>query len=261
MEEQNTGLIPNPPMKGRQRYIFILQALFITGIASGQLTMKAVPVLCYHNIKPSLTGHDPAFTISTEAFRSHIKILHDSGFHSISPEQLYRYLSHGESLPSHPVLISFDDDREEQYSLAWPILKQYGFTAVFFVMTVTIDKAGYFSRAQIKQLSDSGNYIGLHTWDHPDMRHISADAWPRQMDTPRSMLREITGKPVDYFAWPYGAWNGDAINQLSRRNLKAAFQLSGKSSSTHPLYTIRRLQVSGSWSSNTLLSNLRSAFR
>lgn len=222
---------------------------------------KPVPVLCYHNIKPSLTGHLPALTISTEEFSRHIKMLHDSGYHSISPEQLYNYLTLGAPLPSHPVLISFDDGKEEQYSLAWPILNQYGFKAVFFIMTVTIGKTNFLTAAQIKQLSDSGNSIGLHTWDHPDMRHISPDAWPLQIDKPKSVLQNITGKPVEFFAWPYGAWNEEAASQLSNHGLRAAFQLSGKSSPTHPSYTIRRLQVSGSWSSATLLNNLRSAFR
>ncbi|WP_127127456.1 polysaccharide deacetylase family protein [Pseudoflavitalea rhizosphaerae] len=226
-----------------------------------RIVQHEVPVICYHNIRPLVSGQAPDYTISTEVFSRHIKMLHDSGYHSITPEQLYNYLTRGDSLPSHPVLISFDDSREEQYSIAPPILKQYGFKAVFFIMTVTINKPGYLTAEQIKILSDNGNCIALHTWDHPDMRKVSLEEWPLQIDQPKKLLQRITGKTVDYFAWPNGTWNEKSAGELSRHNIKAAFQLSGKLSGTYPLYTIRRLLVSGSWSGATLLSSIRSSFR
>lgn len=128
-------------------------------------------------------------------------------------------------------------------------------------MGVTIGKSGYMSAAQIRTLSDDGHCIGLHTWDHPDMRTIGRDDWRQQIDIPKKILEKIIGKPVQYFAWPFGAWSEGAINLMMAHQLIAAFQLGGKTSLTHPLYTIKRLQVSGSLNATALLANMRLTFR
>lgn len=254
-------------MSFRYRHLFIFfTQLFtfflLTDAAAREPAQESeIPVLCYHNIRPSLAGHYPPYTISIGQFSNHMKTLADSGFTTILPDQLYDHLTQQAVLPQKPILITFDDSREEQFTLARPVLEKYGFKAVFFVMTVTVNKTGYFSASQIKQLSDSGHCISLHTWDHPDLRKLSPDQWSRQIDVPEKQLERITGKPVKYFAYPYGAWNQNAIDSLMARKIKAAFQLQGKPSLTHPLYTIRRLQVSGSWSASMLLRNIRSASR
>lgn len=205
--------------------------------------------------------HLPDYTISTATFNSQMKMLYDSGYTAILPDQLYNYLLKGDSLPAQSVLISFDDSKEEQYTIAKPILDQYNFKGTFFIMAVTINKNGYMSAMQIKSLSDSGHCIALHTWDHPDMRTLnSMEGWHQQIDIPKKLLEKITGKPMFFFAWPYGAWSQAAINQLILHQVIAAFQLYGKTSPTHPLYTIRRLQVSGAWNAATLMANMRSAF-
>jgi len=59
-------------------------------------------------------------------------MLADSGYHAILPDQLYAYLTTGASLPSKPVMITFDDGDLDQYETALPELDKYGFKASFF---------------------------------------------------------------------------------------------------------------------------------
>jgi peptidoglycan/xylan/chitin deacetylase (PgdA/CDA1 family) len=87
-------------------------------------------------------------------FREQIKLLADNGYHTISPDQLYSYLLKGTALPSKPIMISFDDTREEQYSIADKELSKYGFKGVYFIMTVSAQQAGYMTREEVKQLAD-----------------------------------------------------------------------------------------------------------
>jgi peptidoglycan/xylan/chitin deacetylase (PgdA/CDA1 family) len=35
--------------------------------------------------------------------------------------------------------------------------------------------------------------------------------WVKQVDKPSQELERITGKPVDYFAYPFGLWNKQAV--------------------------------------------------
>ncbi len=221
---------------------------------------KQVPILCYHNIKSSMEGHLPDYTIDRQQFRQHIKMLYDSGYHAITPEDLYKHITKGTLLPVKPIMITFDDNRREHYTIAASILRQYGFKGVFFIMTVTIGKPGYMNAIQIRELSENGHTIAAHTWDHPDVRKLTPQQWRVQLDLPRQLLEKITGKSVRFFAYPYGAWNEAAILQLKERGILAAFQLAGKQSGKYPLYTIRRLEVRGSWTPAKLQEKFRLTF-
>ncbi|HWJ02359.1 MAG TPA: polysaccharide deacetylase family protein, partial [Verrucomicrobiae bacterium] len=77
----------------------------------------------------------------------------------------------------------------------------------------------------------------------------------------KKKLEEITGKPVDYFAYPFGAWNKAAIPQLKKAGYKAAFQLTEKRDTTEPLYTIRRMLASGTYEAPALQKWMRANFR
>ncbi|HEX8357041.1 MAG TPA: hypothetical protein VF610_06510, partial [Segetibacter sp.] len=56
------------------------------------LARKEVPVLCYHQIR-DWTGSDSKsardYIIPVETFRSHLKMLADSGYHTVLPDQVY----------------------------------------------------------------------------------------------------------------------------------------------------------------------------
>jgi hypothetical protein len=71
---------------------------------------------------------------------------------------------------------------------------------------------------------------------------------------------KITGKPVLYFAYPFGEWSESAIHMLQVGGFKAAFQLAGKPSEKYPRYTIRRMIVDGRWSGVRLQAELNRTF-
>lgn len=221
---------------------------------------KQIPALCYHNIR-IIPGKEDLLWISEARLNDQLKTLHDSGYHTILPNQLYQYLTTGIALPSKSILINFDDTHEEHFSIAAPILSRYGFKAVFFPMTVCIGKKNFMTAAQIKTLSDNGHVIGCHTWDHPNITTLKGKEWEEQIDKPKLLLERITGKPVNYFAYPYGAWNDTAIMELKKRGIKAAFQLTGSQSKKEPLFSIRRLMISGSWSGPELQRHMKAAFK
>ena len=76
----------------------------------------------------------------------------------------------------------------------------------------------------------------------------------------KKLLEQITGKPVYYFAYPYGAWNERVIEELKKRGIKEAFQLSEQQSLHDPLFTIRRIMVSDAWSTAKLEEEIHTAF-
>lgn len=224
---------------------------------------KQVPILCYHDIrewKPNEKLSMKVYQVPVQRFRDQVKLLADSGYHSILPDQYYAYLTKGTPLPEKPVMFTFDDGDAEQYSIGAAELKKYGFKGVFFIMTIATGKPNYMSKEQIKALSDEGHVIGCHTWDHHDVRKYTDEDWQKQAVETKKKLEEITGKPVDYFAYPFGAWNKDAIPHLKKIGFKAAFQLTEKRDPAEPLYTIRRMLASGTYDAPALQKWMRADF-
>lgn len=231
--------------------------------AAAIMARKQVPVICWHQIRDwrptdSKTSRDYIMPIA--AFKMHIKMLADSGYHTILPDQLYDYLTKGIPLPSKPILLTFDDTDLDQFTIARPELKKYGFKGLFFVMTVSLGKPHYMSKAQVKTLSDEGNVIGSHTWDHHNFKKYQGKDWEIQLDKPTKTLEEITGKTMTCFAYPYGLWNAEGLPQLHKRGFKMAFQLAEKRDPQDPLMTIRRILDSGYWSDKTFSNSIKHSF-
>lgn len=227
------------------------------------LARPEVPILCYHQVrdwKPTDSKSARDYIVPEEAFRAQMKMLADSGYHTILPDQLYEYLNTGKALPSKPVMLTFDDTDLDQYTFARPVMEKYNFKGVFFVMTVSLGRPRYMSKEQVKALSDSGHAIGSHTWDHHNVKKYQGDDWKVQIEKPSKQLEEITGKKIQYFAYPFGLWNPQAIPELKKRGMIAAFQLYAPRDQQDPLFTIRRIIVPGTWSGPTLAARMRSSF-
>lgn len=227
------------------------------------LSKKEVPVLCYHHIRNVPAGQSESmksYSVSPASFAEQMKALHDSGYQTILPGQLYEYLVHDGALPAKPVMLTFDDTDEEQYSIGKVEMDKYGFKGVYFLMTISINRPRYMSKAQIKNLADSGHAVEGHTWDHHMVtKYVGAD-WDTQLVKPKRQIQDITGKPVKYFAYPFGIWNQAAIPEIKSRGYDLAFILSTKRDTTQPLYTIRRMIVPGTWSTPGMMKAMRTTF-
>src|SRR6202000_2171323 len=86
------------------------------------LGRKEVPILCYHQIrdwKATDSKVSKDYIMPPADLRAELKMPPDSGYHTILPDQLYAYLTKGAALPSRPVMLTFDDTDEDQYTVAW----------------------------------------------------------------------------------------------------------------------------------------------
>ncbi|MDB5252801.1 MAG: polysaccharide deacetylase family protein [Flaviaesturariibacter sp.] len=236
------------------------------------LGRKEVPVLCYHHIYdvPKATRE---YDVSVIEFKKQLKMLHDSGYHAILPDQLYNYLAFGTALPEKPFMLTYDDTDVEQFTVAKAEMDKYGFKGVYFIMTISIGRPRYMSKEQIRQLADEGHAIESHTWRHDRVdKYISTphidkgtnkmveNDWDLQLGTQRKRLEEISGKPIHYFAYPFGIWSKEGIPELKKRDIRMAFQLSTKRDPEEPLHTVRRIIVPPTWSAEGLLRVMRSSF-
>ncbi|MBP7557969.1 MAG: polysaccharide deacetylase family protein [Chitinophagaceae bacterium] len=219
---------------------------------------RQIPILCYHNIYVNPPQEDQLW-ISLAHLELQLKMLRDSGYSTVLPEDIYQHFTSGMPLPQKAVTITFDDGHAQHFSLVAPLLSKYGFKAAFFIPTAFIGKKYYLTEKEIRILADSGHTIGCHTYDHPSVASAKMD-WGKQFDSCRQQLEKITGQPVYYFAYPYGIWTDSAISQLKARHFRAAFQLTGKTSPADSLFTLKRLMISGAWPPDELRQKLRTIF-
>jgi peptidoglycan/xylan/chitin deacetylase (PgdA/CDA1 family) len=228
------------------------------------LAKKEVPILCYHHIQPILStdsAYKREYTVTPENFAAQMKALKDNGYHSILPAQLYEYLVHDAPLPDKPVMLTFDDTDGEQYTLGAKEMNKNGFKGVFFIMTVSMNRPHYMTKEQIKELSDTGHDVEAHTWDHHMVTKYAGKDFEIQLEKPKKKLEDLTGKPVNYFAYPFGVWNKASIPELKSRGYKMAFSLATKRDQDEPLYTVRRILVTGPWSTAGMLKAMDASFK
>lgn len=227
------------------------------------LAKAEVPVLCYHHIRTFDTRKSlrmKEYEVTPEGFAAQMKALSENGYHTILPEQLYNYLTMGDTLPSKPIMLTYDDTDEEQFSIAKPEMDKYGFKGVYFMMTIPIDRPNYMTEKQIRQLADEGHVVADHTWDHHKVTKYTSADWDKQLLDSKKELEAIAGKSVQYFAYPFGLWNREAIEELKKRDYKLAFILSTKRDTLNPLHTIRRTIVPGTWSPEGMIKAIKATF-
>jgi peptidoglycan/xylan/chitin deacetylase (PgdA/CDA1 family) len=250
--------------KHLQQAIISFLFIFLTQKEHAQSLKPEIPVLCYHQVRnwePTDSKFARTYIMPPANFEKQLQILTDSGYNAITPDEFIKYFNDDSSLPPKPILLSFDDGTTSQFLNAVPVLIKYHFTAIFFIMTISLNHTMYMSNQQVKDLNDKGFVIGCHTWDHHNVTDYKDHDWRIQLEKPKQLLQRITGRPVQYFAYPNGIWNEPSIEQLKNYGYKAAFQLADKQSSANPNYTIRRIIVDGNWNAQQLLYAIKHSFK
>ncbi|WP_216870814.1 polysaccharide deacetylase family protein [Modestobacter excelsi] len=224
---------------------------------------STVPVLCYHQLRefePDDSAYTRTITTPPAVLTAQLRALRDGGRTPVRAEELVDHLEFGTPLPDRPVLLSFDDGSATHVTVALPALQAMGFPAVFFPMTVVLDKPNWLSSDDLRRLDAAGMTIGAHTWDHQRLDRLPDDQWPTQLDEPAATLAGILGHPVDLMAYPYGAWAPETLPHVASAGYRAAFQLADPVDPARPLLTIRRVMPPPTWDGPTLLAHLDSDF-
>src|SRR5215212_5200056 len=214
--------------------------------AASMAARANVPVLCWHQIRaqtPSDSARDRTYIVSPKVLAGQLAALDRAGYHSVSVQAVVAHVALGKPLPPKPVLLTFDDGSEGQWTRALPLLRRHHFVATFFVMTVVLGKPGWFTRDQVRRLDRGGMTVAAHTYDHQPVPQYGEDDWKTQLVEPAGELAKLLGHPVRIFAYPFGLWNRAAFPHLDDAGYVAAFQLAEKLDRSEPLWTLRRIIV------------------
>ncbi|MEV1292084.1 polysaccharide deacetylase family protein [Pseudonocardia sp. NPDC049635] len=139
----------------------------------------SVLVLSYHDVAPESDGR---FTISAATFAEHLAVLRAAGFTSISAQTLLAARTDPSVLPDRPVMITFDDGTGGVWRYADPLLEQYGFRGVAFVITGRVGQhyPYYLTWDELTAMRETGRWdIESHTAAGHDRHDVGEGrSWP-----------------------------------------------------------------------------------
>lgn len=234
-----------------------------------------IPVLCYHQILD--TDVHPIETTMTQMslskFTTQMDYIKDHNYTPITISQLNGYLNNGKSIPSKPVLITFDDGWVDQYWNAVPVLDRYNFKATFFIIGKTLGEnlnevsPGYMSRAKIVDLKKRGYDIGVHSWSHNALlkgSNETDDAFDLRMDKElkysKEKLEKAIGSKISAFAYPYGSYDKASAKAASGLGYKLGFTTNGCSNAkdAQSSLMLKRYSLSGAISDEKFAQEMES---
>lgn len=142
--------------------------------------------------------------------------------------------------------ITFDDGLVDNYTNAYPILKELGLKAYFFIIVSKVGTSGYMSWEQIRELKDAGMSIGSHGMTHKLLTELEDKELSDEIKESKMILEKNLGQRIDYFSIPFGSYNAKIIEKIKEVGYKAVFT---SNSRDNDKFRLGRIAVKSSWSS------------
>jgi len=127
-----------------------------------------------------------------------------------------------EKIPDKLIVLTFDDAVASHYTFVRPLLKQYGFSATFFItegFNFRTNKTNYLTWDQIATLNKDGFEIGNHTRDHLSITPEIVNQLKEQIEAINDACKQYgIPKPVS-FAYPGNIILADALPILREEGI------------------------------------------
>jgi peptidoglycan/xylan/chitin deacetylase (PgdA/CDA1 family) len=214
-----------------------------------------VPILMYHHVGDLPSDADAiriSLTVSRDRFEAQMKFLMDQGYKPIRIADLVNYLQTGAALPDKPIILTFDDGYDDNYTNVFPTLKDYGFPGTFFIITGRPDSNawGYMTWDQILEMANNGMEIGSHSTTHRYNLGSTFQSTQRaEIQPPDQELRAKLPNWLPIFSYPSGSYNQYTLDLLTQMGYAAAVTTrQGTFQSSDKTLELRRIRIRGEWS-------------
>jgi peptidoglycan/xylan/chitin deacetylase (PgdA/CDA1 family) len=100
--------------------------------------------------------------------------------------------------------LTFDDGHASNYGDAFPVLRELGLRATFFVVPTLVETPGYVTWAQLREMVAAGMEVGSHSLTHPFLPQLDRAGLEREFGVSKAILEERLGAPVRAASLPRG---------------------------------------------------------
>lgn len=242
--------------KGKTGYV---DSQYIKLVNSTPVVVSAkIPVLMYHNLTIATSTTD-SLAMPEKTFKAHMGYIAKNGYNTISMDQLNNYIRNKTSLPSKPVLVTFDDGYVSNYTLAYPILKANKQKATVFMIAAYINtNKRFLTSKQIKVMDANGIRVENHTNKHEKLATLTYANQLATITKTKQVLEKLLGRKVNYIAYPYGSYNSNTIKAAKIAGCTMGLSTeAGLTSREDNVYSINRIFVNGTDTTSILARKLK----
>lgn len=194
---------------------------------------KFVPILMYHKVPDAPIDSVHKIFVTKINFEKHLKFFKSRNLSSITFQD-YLAVRNGlisiDSLPKNPIIITFDDGYKDNLYNALPLMNQYNFKGVLYLLgdkdllANNWDESSETYTSELLTIEEKSKFvsagweIGAHSMTHPHLTNLDSAEVKYEILESKNRLENDLGIKISSFAYPYGS-----INQ----EVKSAFKLSG----------------------------------
>jgi len=205
-------------------------------------------VLTYHKI--TRQREFGINTVTPDQFYRQMQYLYDHGYHPVTFRDLQR-----NHLPSQSLIITFDDGYASVYENALPVLREFGFPAVVFLISDYLGKENtwdanlggvkfrHLNKKQIERLSIDDIEIGSHGATHRALTYLEDKEIELELTKSRNVISRLSHQEVITLAYPFGLQNNRVLEVAKRCGYRfGCINLRGNLTPDNPM-SIKRLPV------------------
>lgn len=182
--------------------------------------MSGISIFMYHQIgkfAPMKTHR--ANYCDVDRFRAQMALLKRFKVSVLSLDEAARALTGEAPMPKRAAVLTFDDGCLDFYENAAPILLEFGYPAMVYVIAAQAgDKAAWLAAAghptpplmtyaHLRELTVQGVGIGSHAYTHVRLAELDAAAQLQQLTQSKALLEQELGQAVKHVCYPYGSHN------------------------------------------------------
>ncbi len=179
-------------------------------------------ILMYHMVSPHKKGAKfNKLRVTPENFEKQIKYLAQNDWHSFKISEL---IEQKDTLPQKSIAITFDDGYEDNYTIAFEILKKYNFKATIYLVVDRFNNDWSIHRKrsnlsgelknepklkdeEIKKMIESGLIeIAAHSMTHQNFIKLTMDKTLIEIEKSKNEIEKTFNIKCKSFAYPFGLY-------------------------------------------------------
>jgi peptidoglycan/xylan/chitin deacetylase (PgdA/CDA1 family) len=227
-------------------------------VATDHPGTQAVPILMYHVIAPPPTGAPfPGLYVDPEEFAAQMKALKRAGWTAVTLDEVAAYWRNGSSLPrGKPIVVSFDNGYQSQYTRALPVLRRLGWVGDENIQLTGLPPSqGGLGDDEIRGLVAAGWELDTQGISHADLITLDAQQLHEQVASSRATIERRFHVAVNWFCYPSGHYDATVIAAVKAAGYKGSTTVvPGWAGPREDPYRLHRLRVLGRTSPAALLA-------
>lgn len=216
-----------------------------------------VPILMYHVINAAPSGAPfPGLYVTPTEFAAQMQALAQAGYHAVTMDQmLASWRGEAPLPPGKPIVLSFDNGYQSQYTQALPVLRRLRWVGVENLQLTGLPPSqGGLSEAQVRGLLNAGWELDTQGFSHADLIALDPTQLHFQVATARETIQRRYHVSAKWFCYPSGHYNAVVIAAVKAAGyIGSTTVVPGWANPASDLYRLPRLRVLGGTSPGSLL--------